>query len=119
MDLHPGKNIRHWQIQRLPFGGIEGVVMGIGPEGSEPVPLPGAHVIYIKHIDGLPEPIVLKRITNDQGRYRFNFLPLGPCVLKAGKPGWSLEVKPSFVIEDQWHVENFLLHKLPPDGGDG
>ena len=119
VNLHPGKNIRHWQMHRLPFGGIEGVVMGIGPNSDDPVPLPGATVLYIKHIDGLPEPIVLKRITNDQGRYRFNFLPPGPCVMKAGKVGWSLETKPSFVIEDQWHVENFLLKKLPPDGGDG
>ena len=119
VNLHPGKNLKHWQIHRLPFGGIEGIVMGTGPNIPEPVPLPGATVLFIKHIEGHDKPIVLKRITNDEGKYRFNFLPLGPCVMKAGKPGWSMEIEPSFVAEGEWHVENFLLHKNPPDDGGG
>ena len=118
--LHPGKNVRHWMIFRRPHGGIEGVVMGIGPDGSKPIPLPKAKVQYIKFLDDEnAKPIVLERFTDEKGRYRFNFLPLGPCVVRAGKPGWSVVAKPSFVAEGEWHVENFLLEKLPPDDGDG
>lgn len=92
-----------------PKGNIAGHVFGATP--GEPQPLAGAHVALRRE-----DRVLRETVTDDQGAYAFENVPVGEYVVAARAEGYVPDHKRAVVNEGETTERNFLLQPAPPPG---